>query len=209
MMPRAIFRSALVFGIVMVFSGLCFGQGITGSAHDFSGETWNNTNEICAVCHTPHNADATVADAPLWNHEITNTTFALYSSGTLDATMGQPDGSSKLCLSCHDGTVAVDNFSGTINGNEFVTGDALLGTDLSNDHPVSFVYDATLASSDGELYNPTTQNSGLGGTINADLLISNKVQCASCHDVHRSTNLANLLRISNVSSGLCLTCHDK
>ncbi len=208
-MSRMILRIAFVAAFLVVTAGLGLGQTIVGSAHDFSGKSWNNTNEICVVCHTPHNADATVADAPLWNHEVTTATYTLYSSGSLDATLGQPDGSSKLCLSCHDGTVAVDNFGGRTNGNEFVTGDDLIGTDLSNDHPVSFVYDAALASADGGLFDPTTTNSGLGGTINDDLLISSKLQCASCHDVHNGSGLDNLLRISNVNSGLCLTCHDK
>lgn len=208
-MPRIILRSMLVIGIVMAFSGLCFGQTIVGSAHDFSGQGWNNTGEICIVCHTPHNADASIADAPLWNHEVTGATFTLYSSGTLDATMGQPDGSSKLCLSCHDGTVALDNFGGKTNGTNFIGGSDLLGTDLSNDHPVSFTYDAALAGSDGSLEDPTNTNSGLGGTIDQDMLISGKLQCASCHDVHNGSGVAKLLLKSNGSSALCLTCHIK
>lgn len=184
-------------------------QTIVGSDHDFSGENWNNSGEICVVCHTPHNADGTVADAPLWNHEVTSTTFTVYSSSTLDATVGQPDGSSKLCLSCHDGTVAVDNYGGRTNGTDFVTGDKNLGTDLSNDHPVSFTYDAALATADGDIADPTTANSGLGGTISADMLIGGKMQCASCHDVHNSFGLAELLKKSNAGSALCLTCHTK
>lgn len=182
---------------------------ITGSAHDFSNESWNTTSEICIVCHTPHNADITVSDAPLWNHQVTSQTFQLYSSSTLDATIGQPDGNSKLCLSCHDGVTAVDNFGGTTTGTELISGDANIGTDLRNDHPVSFVYDPTLAGTDGGLYDPTTQNSGLGGTINGDMLFGTKLQCASCHDVHNSANLDYLLVKSNLNSALCLTCHDK
>ncbi|HED10904.1 MAG TPA: cytochrome C [Caldithrix abyssi] len=198
----------LTFAMTFFAATTVLGQ-ISGSAHDFSNENWNNSGEICIVCHTPHNADVTVTDAPLWNHEVTTATFTLYSSATLDAAVGQPDGSSKLCLSCHDGTVAVDNFGGRTNGNEFVSGDELIGTDLSDDHPVSFVYDATLASTDGGLYDPTTTNSGLGGTIDDDLLIGNKVQCASCHDVHNGSGVADLLRKSNAQSAFCLTCHNK
>ncbi|MDC0358953.1 cytochrome c3 family protein [Oligoflexia bacterium] len=204
-------RSVSLFLISFVLIGLpavSFGD-ISGSDHDFSNENWNNTGEICIVCHTPHNSDTTVTDAPLWNHQVTAATFTLYSSSTLDATLGQPDGSSKLCLSCHDGTVAVDNFGGQTNGTQFVSGSELIGTDLRNDHPVSFTYDTTLATTDGGLYDPATTNSGLGGTITQDLLFTGKLQCASCHDVHNSTNLASLLRISNVASAFCLTCHDK
>ncbi len=203
-------RTILSIALVLVLSTFLFGQTITGSAHDFSGEQWNSTGEICIVCHTPHHADVSVTDAPLWNHEVTAATFTPYTSSTLTATdVGQPDGSSKLCLSCHDGTVAVDNFGGQTGGNDFVTGNDLIGTDLTDDHPVSFVYDAALATNDGGLFDPTTTNSGLGGTINDDMLIGTKLQCASCHDVHNGSGVANLLLKSNANSDLCLTCHNK
>jgi len=183
-------------------------QSISGSDHDFSGETWNTEGEICNVCHTPHNASATVK--PLWNHEMSAASYTLYSSSTLDATVADPGAttSSSLCLSCHDGTVAVDNYGGKTGGTDLVTGNALLGTDLSNDHPVNFTYNAALATTDGGLFDPTTTNSGLGGTIDADLLKANKVQCASCHNPHDDT-INNFLVKSNATSALCLTCHDK
>ncbi len=182
---------------------------ITGSAHDFSGDAWNTTGQICIVCHTPHNADLTVATAPLWNHEVTAVAaYTLYSSATLDATVGQPGNESKLCLSCHDGTVALENFGGTTTGTNFITGSTLVGTDISDDHPISFVYDAALATTDGGLHDPTTTNSGLGGTISSDMLFASRMECASCHDVHDNIN-GMFLRINNAGSALCLTCHDK
>jgi len=202
-------RLSGIFVALLLMASVSFGQNIAGSDHDFSGKNWNNTGEICVVCHTPHNADASIADAPLWNHQMTSATYTLYSSGTLDGSPSQPTGSSRLCLSCHDGTVAIDNFGGKTNGNTFIGGGKLIGTDLTNDHPVSFTYDATLASADGGLFDPTTTNSGLGGTINDDLLIAGQLQCASCHDVHNGSGLPELLRINNNGSALCLTCHDK
>ncbi len=203
-------RLFLALGFVMLMSTFGFSQ-ISGSDHDFSTENWNNTGEICIVCHTPHNADITVPDAPLWNHEVTTSNFTLYDSPSFDgaATIGQPSGASKLCLSCHDGTVAMDNFGGITNGGDFMTGNELVGTDLSNDHPISFTYDAALATSDGGLYDPTTTNSGVGGTIDQDFLLAGQLQCSSCHDVHNGAGLANLLRVTNAGSALCLTCHNK
>ena len=135
----------------------------------------------------------------------------LYDSPTLDATVGQPNNNSKLCLSCHDGTVALENFGGVTTGVTLVTGSARIGPDLSNHHPVSFTYDATLAGDDGGLFDPTTQTSGIvgGGTINEDMLFLTSMECASCHDVHNSTGLTNLLIKSNGASALCLTCHNK
>lgn len=198
----------IIITVFMSFSaGL--GQTIVGSAHDFSGETWNSTGEICIVCHTPHNSDVSVSNAPLWNHESTTASFTTYTSASMNATTGQPDASSKLCLSCHDGTVAVDNFSGTTTGTTFLSGNSSLDTDLSDDHPVSFTYDATLASNDGGLKDPSIANSGLGGTIANDMLIGGQVQCASCHDVHNSSGATSLLIKSNAASALCLTCHTK
>jgi len=61
-----------------------------------------------------------------------------------------------------------------------------------------------------EVYgDPTTTSSGLGGTIDGDMLLANQVQCASCHDVHNAANLNFLLVKDNANSALCLTCHNK
>jgi hypothetical protein len=122
-------------GLVLV-AGIA-GAQITGSAHDFSGQGWG-TIEICQPCHTPHNASIALP-VVLWNHEVTAATYTLYTSPTMNATTGQPDGVSRACLSCHDGTVALDSFGGA-TGTNFIGGDANFGTDLSNDHPVSFAY---------------------------------------------------------------------
>ncbi len=178
---------------------------ISGSAHDLSAQSY--TTEICNVCHTPHNADTTTAGlaAPLWDHAITSTaTFTVYSSATLNASMGQPAGVSKLCLSCHDGSVALDAFAGSAgNVSNKMTGNAMVGTNLANDHPVSFTYNTALSSADGELFDPSSK------TAVADLLFSEKVECSSCHDVHNTANLPKLLAVNNTNSALCLTCHDK
>lgn len=199
--------------LTFIFAQFSFGQHIAGSAHDFSTQTWNTTGEICICCHTPHNADITVADAPLWNHQVTSATFTLYSSPTFNGstTIGQPSGSSKLCLSCHDGTVALENFGGTTNGTHFISAGSNFGTNLSNDHPISFTYDAALAAADPGLYNPNTQLvGGTGsGTITNTWLFGGKLECASCHDVHNSTGEAHLLLKNNAGSALCLTCHNK
>ena len=202
---RKIFGVTL--GLVLV-AGLA-GAQIAGSEHDFSQQNWG-TNEICQPCHTPHNA-STALPVVLWNHAVTTSTYLLYSSPTMNATTGQPDGVSKACLSCHDGTVALDSFGGA-TGQNFIGGDANFGTDLTNDHPVSFTYNNALATSDGGLYPPTSTNSGLGSTIAADMLFgasNDQVECASCHDVHNSGNQQFLLLKSNAGSALCLTCHAK
>jgi len=203
-----LFRFLFTLSFATAFATVGFGQ-ILGTAHDFSGDAWNSSGEICIVCHTPHDGDLTVLESPLWNHEITSAVFTLYSGSTLDATLAQPSAESQLCLSCHDGTVALDSYGGT-TGIIFITGGGLVGTDLSNDHPISFTYDAALVTADGGLHDPTTALSGMpgGGTISDDLLFGGEMQCASCHDVH-GTGFTSLLRVDNAGSALCLTCHDK
>jgi predicted CXXCH cytochrome family protein len=198
------------FLLITTFATVGFGQ-ITGTAHDFSASAWSG-GQICVACHTPHNAMA-ITNAPLWNHLVTTQTFTPYSStGTLNATVGQPSGVSKLCLSCHDGTTKIDAIGGAAGTTAMGAVAGNFGTDLSNDHPISFVYNSALVTADGGL-KAVTSTSGLGGTIEGDMLFgatsgSKTVECSSCHDVHNA-GFANLLRKSNAGSALCLTCHSK
>jgi predicted CXXCH cytochrome family protein len=80
-------------------------------------------------------------------------------------------------------------------------GKAVLGTDLSDDHPVSFIYDSTLAGSGTQLKDPATLN----GTVHLDS--NHQVQCTSCHDPHSDANGAFLVQ-NNYASALCLNCHN-
>ena len=206
-----------LFGLFL-FGNIAAAGTIAGSAHDFSALGWGG-GEICVACHTPHQSDTTVT-APLWNHTNTTTNFTMYTSPTLDAvSTGQPGGTSRLCLSCHDGTVALDSFGGA-TGTTFMTGRKAVGTagDLSDDHPISITYDTNLATTDGSLYDPATTVTtiGLAGgktktdTIANVMLTAGTVQCSSCHDVHNSFTVgAPLLKISTAGSQLCLTCHNK
>lgn len=212
------FKLFLITTCLLLTGHFSFGQ-ISGTAHDFSGQTWApTTNKICVICHTPHQAMDGVLNAPLWNHEITSVaSYTLYSSPTFDShggtTITDPSASSKLCLSCHDGTVALENFGGITSGSSFIGGSARIGgvsgNDMSKEHPISFEYTDALAITDGGLHQPTSTNSGLGSTINNDMLFANKMECASCHDVHNKFGVAYLLKMTNTNSELCLTCHDK
>jgi len=214
-------------GALLVALGLVSGQAfagtIVGTDHDFSSSGFSG-GEICVVCHTPHSADTAVLEAPLWNHELTTQTFAMYKSPTLDAPQdAQPSGSSKLCLSCHDGATAIDSFGGNV-GTNFMGGSAAVGAndDLTDDHPISITYDAALSSVDQGLFDPTATTVTIGdggdktrtGTVSDLLLPADKVQCSSCHDVHNNfvvpgTNGSPFLRVSKAGSAICLTCHNK
>jgi len=192
---------------------------MVGTEHDFSAAAWNASGETCIVCHTPHNGDANVAsDAPLWNHELNATqTYTMYSRPLDGGTPGQPNALSKLCLSCHDGTIAVDSFGGATGSNLMgsLNPNADFGTNLANDHPISMSYTTASAAADGGLKDPAVATVTLPDattpTIQAGLLDGGSVvECSSCHDVHAENTAPDfLLKVSNTASGLCRSCHTK
>jgi predicted CXXCH cytochrome family protein len=204
-------------GAAMLLAAQAASAGtIVGSAHDFTGSAWSG-GQICVACHAPHNT-AVLAEAPLWNHALnTSATYTAYTSSTMNAVTGQPGAVSKLCLSCHDGALAVNSFGGA-TGSTYLTGSVNLGTNLSNDHPIGFTYDAALVTSDGAL-NAVTDSLTIGtggtktraGTISSNMLYAGKVECASCHDVHNTFTVSSgyLLKVSMTASALCTTCHAK
>lgn len=221
--------------------------------------TATSETQVCVFCHTPHGATDAPA-APLWNRALASQQYTTYTSSSLDAEtiagqLAQPAGSSKLCLSCHDGTLAISSVNvlgGQVNvtipvtgagpGNTMPAGAGLqtgftrnLGTDLSNDHPISMTYDTTLANVDGELLDPAVEAhiairspgarppvpleaTGPGGAA--------QVQCGTCHDPHVvDTDVAptnKFLRLKRfqqnpptggafdeTSDINCLACHEK
>jgi predicted CXXCH cytochrome family protein len=161
--------------------------------------------EICIFCHTPHRARTDTG--LLWNRPDSPESYTQYQSSSLVAVVGQPTGASKLCLSCHDGTIALGAtvsrqaeipFAG---GVRFLPeGVTRLGTDLSDDHPVSFVYDESLAIQNGELASP----SALINTVRLDQF--GQMQCTACHDPHDDSLGKFLVRPAGFSE-LCVTCH--
>ncbi|MFW6189158.1 MAG: cytochrome c3 family protein [Planctomycetota bacterium] len=157
---------------------------------------------VCKFCHTPHASNPV---APLWNRQDPGTYYQTYESTTLEAEVGQPTGTSRLCLSCHDGTIALAQTYNSRNapgGTVYITPEdtGYLGTDLTDDHPVSFEYDSALALRQGELAEPTALPPEL------PLEHGDTVQCTTCHDAHDDT-YGDFLRMSNAASRLCVTCH--
>ncbi|MCG7870935.1 MAG: cytochrome c3 family protein [Candidatus Thiodiazotropha lotti] len=207
-------RKTAILGIIFASLALLVTSAtadIANTSHDLRSQTTLLTQagntQICAYCHTPHNASTTNSTTPLWNHQDTVATYTMYSSPSLDMTIaGSPAGVSLACLSCHDGSVAADsliNFPSGVTGPDgiFFLGDSL-GTDLSNDHPISLTYNATQDPDFVAAVN--SQVNGLqlfGGT-------GDQVECGTCHSVHDNTN-EPFLRMSNAGSALCLACHIK
>jgi predicted CXXCH cytochrome family protein len=160
---------------------------------------------LCEFCHISHSANP---DTPLWSRPDPTATYIPYSSSTAIAQPGQPTGTSLLCLSCHDGTIALGQVINRGNpismagGRERMTGKGLTGTDLRDDHPISFEYSGNLAASNGELAAPGSISSALRLDENGEL------QCTTCHDPHDSP-YPKLLHVSNVGSQICVECHQE
>ncbi|MCL5024680.1 MAG: cytochrome c3 family protein [Nitrospirae bacterium] len=161
----------------------------------------------------------TLASAPVIPNSIQHQLNADLTQGTPP---GQPGGISKLCLSCHDGSVAISsygNFNGGIasskhTGSVFATGTRIAigaGGDLSNHHPIGFDYNA-VALADDEIRDSSSVllgNNPYGLTI-SDLLYGDKVECGSCHDVHNTKNTGlKFLWVEDTNSNLCFSCHAK
>jgi len=161
-------------------------------------------DQICIFCHVPHNANPA---APLWNRHNPTTHYRIYRSPTLEARVDQPGPASRLCLSCHDGTIALgQTFNRPLTEPILMThpymptGPANLTTDLSDDHPVGFRYDRALASRDRQLRAVEMIDSRLR------LGESGELECTACHDPHNN-ELGNFLRITDREGALCTACH--
>jgi len=229
-------RTFLVLGLAVVsvclLATVAQAQSVVGSRHDMSGRVSGSGDNgaVCVYCHTPHGGNQSVG--PLWNRKASTATYTPYSSTTINMTIETTaQVGSSLCMSCHDGSIAINvivnapttqsgvygsaltaqNYSSP-NGAAFATLDDALdsaelgyfGTDLTDQHPIGVLYDTT-ASGD------TAFNAAASGKVGSLPLYggsSDHVECQTCHDVHNYTNIP-FLRVSNSASALCTTCHKK
>ena len=193
-------KVVLIAALVAAGARSARAASIAGTPHDLSAKGWGTT-ELCKFCHTPHLAQA-VSGAPLWNHQTSTATYTLYTSSTFKGTSTQPGPTSKLCLSCHDGTVASDSFAngGVVQaGTHFMTTTNRVGFGgtLTSDHPISFAYNAALVALDPTLQTPVSAS--YVDAASQIPLYSGVMECASCHSTHDNT-YTKFLRISNAGS---------
>jgi cytochrome c2 len=220
--------------------------GATGTDATGAGTIAGNASfyiNPCQVCHIPHKAPEGTK-GPLWNHANSlNASYVTYDQGhsatfnalNLTVTLG----SSVACLSCHDGSVAVNqsygatlpNANGTTTGatayynptfsietatataGNFVSasgaGPYLGRNDLTHMHPIGVSYVDALAK------DPTLQPLPVAGTVFAQMLKGpNKtVECASCHDIHNvmgvSASQSHSIIVDLNYGKLCETCHQQ
>jgi len=168
---------------------------------------------------------------PLWNHEVTPNylSFTMYQNGPGAPQVGAkasqaidngmtPGSTSLLCLSCHDGEVAVNSY-GNIwqpvtsrnGGGSTMFSANVIGQDayLGNHHPIGFNY-YLVEAVDTEIHPAASADFGLAGTVEEHLYGDGTMECGTCHSVHNKGNTGErLLWRTDFRSGLCLTCHDK
>lgn len=241
---RRIWIGAVLLSLVAVpaLSGT-----ILGTKHDFTGlnaragvvamggVAFSDYGSPCVYCHIPPEQklgdSTTQGGIQGWNRFVPATNaYQVYDSRTLDNKVKTPSAISLLCLSCHDGTMAVDmtvfkphSFKSQedtalhlrINGaNDLMSCGKChdgkvahsieikhLDTDLRNDHPISMNY-AGANPKDPDYWPPDNAY----GFNNGVKLYEGRVECASCHNVH-NPDIGLLLRAS--SDRLCETCHIK
>jgi predicted CXXCH cytochrome family protein len=201
---------AIIVSIVLVAAGIA-NAGVADSLHNLSTSGRGASKsavavQMCEFCHISHAANPVSA---LWNRGNAATTYIPYSSSTAVARPGQPTGTSMLCLSCHDGTIALGQILSRgkpipmTGGSQFIReGKSRTGTDLRDDHPISFEYSDQLAALNGELRPASSISRSLPLDRNGEL------QCTTCHDAHDSPYGA-LLRVPNIGSQICTECHDE
>ncbi|MFQ5571534.1 MAG: cytochrome c3 family protein [Rhodothermales bacterium] len=175
--------------------------------------------EVCVYCHTPHWGQT---DGPLWNRQTPTASYRMYE-GNLDMVVDpQPTGNSLACLSCHDGTIGLDEVLDTPNtytgGGPFRTsiedchdkhdggGDVgginlegvFLDTDFrSTQHPISILYDPSRSPGN---FNSIGMVEAMGLKF-----FDGKLQCMTCHEPHTQQYQPFLRAPSGLS--FCLICH--
>ena len=213
---RTRFLVTVIASAVLLFAAGLASATVVGTKHDMTSGTQsknydnvdNTGGQVCVYCHTPHNATSKVY-GPIWNRNLSGETYTMYGTTTANtSTAASPGTQSLACLSCHDGTVAIDSISNIPNPNnswtsnsQVITGFALVGTDLSDDHPVSIQYIDSLDSLD-------PKDDALTAGITLYGAGQDQVECASCHAVHDDT-LKPFLRVTADNSDICTACHNR
>jgi len=165
----------------------------------------------CTFCHAPHSGIG--GNTPLWNQQLSKATYTPYTStsyhqrGNTQPPLGQ---SSSLCLSCHDGTVAIGQTQayGKLQTQGSMKNADVLGRNLSSSHPFSMV---TPMKDSASLAASLVAQKKTADPSGAVKLINGNVECTSCHNPHvqAKDKVAQNFLVRDSSGGqMCLACHD-
>lgn len=220
-------RTAKALGLVVLVVAVTTTMGfakvgksaIVGGPHDLRTELSGGSYALCNYCHIAHkfsNVTAPATAGPLlWNHTLsskttygvyTSTTFSGYNTDITDLGSVATPTVSNLCLSCHDGTIAIDSWYSAVRATQnsvFMPTDRTV-TDLTQQHPVNFTYNAALANAAGLLVPASTTSVDGAGEIP---LFEGKMQCATCHDPHNASGIMTQAFPTQVSGTFCTYCH--
>jgi len=163
----------------------------------------------CYYCHAPHSGVGGMT--PLWNQKLSTEVYTPYTSSTYSETGASqpPQGTdSVLCLSCHDGSVALGTTQAY--GSVPMSG-SLKAADINNtqsSHPLSM----RLPLKDAPYLSPSLVSAGKTADVTGAVkLIKGNIECTTCHSAHiqaiDTVNQKFLVRDSS-SGQMCLACHD-
>jgi predicted CXXCH cytochrome family protein len=203
-----------LFALVMLVSGAAR-ESVRNTSHNLSvtgpgAIRASSETRICIFCHSSHNA---TTEGPLWNHQTSSSAaFRTYDRATMQGSAQQPNGATKLCLSCHDGTIAVGSVHSSQESIEMqnvgtageipASRKAHIGTDLSGTHPVSIKMDEQTALARTSLRWPPYDPE-----VEVGLDAYGFVQCTSCHDPHGSKAASLPFWQKESFSEVCRVCH--
>lgn len=228
LLPAILFVAGTAWGQTaptLTSAGTVPKSAIVGSAHDLrtllapTGSTTAASYTLCNFCHIAHKTKgfdgAGVPGIYLWNHTLSSvTSYGVYSSPSFNALntdiadLGGQETVSNLCLSCHDGTVAINSFYQPVNGINTTATYVSVGATIQNladTHPVNFTYNAAVATAAGLLVPASTSSVDGGGLVP---LFAGKMQCGTCHDPHNGTSGIFERPFPTQASGtFCTYCH--
>jgi hypothetical protein len=212
-----IFKISAVAALILATTVFPQGRGtVFDSKHNLSitgkGDIKSSTeSRVCIFCHSSHNAST---EGPLWNHQTTVArSFTTYRRSTLTSQPEQPNGATKLCLSCHDGTIAVGAIRGlsrpipmqNVGGGGEIPANrkSNFGHDLSGTHPVSIKYQQSIAVAVDHLRWPPGDTEKKVGPD-----AQGYVQCTACHDPHNDSRSERYPFWRKATfDEVCLSCH--
>jgi len=201
---------SLVVGVASLWAREGGTPGVLGTPHDVQVITGETGLEPCAMCHSPHSG---TGDYPIWNRDQGPQTYTMYNSPSFDMNdfNSGPQAPSTLCLVCHNGVFSSlvnypgpgshtnENYDYQMNPTFW----AMLDTDLSNEHPISFTYDPAadnsqdnngfpnatpcptapwrnwIVGSNGSHYPLYSGGNAVSRTASSD-----QFECSTCHAVH-------------------------
>ncbi len=206
----------LQLGLLLLLSCLAAAQvqvstDILGSHNMGAGTSpvKSGLSAACLYCHAPHSGIG--GRTPLWSQKLSAQSYTMYSSTTMANATTQPTlgATSSLCLSCHDGTVAVGSVSpyGPFTMTGSMAKQDIFGTNLGTSHPFSL---RTPLVDSPNLVASLAASGTTADPLQKVKLINGTVECNSCHEPHNQyldPMSSNFLARDSVNGQLCLACH--